>query len=340
MSVFFGSLGAYGIDARQSRTPGEEFERARIVEEMDFLVMASAIHHSQVPAIAASLNARLANRFVAMHAWRYSASSRGSHVSVLEPSQANDERTVPEGRFGLFYRAWLPEQTDTTGQPPIVQFAASRDPAADYGRLDVDSLDGLRTIAAPFVRTIQIAARAQRDDSASAEMRARAYLDYLNAGFRVAPTADSEGTWRTAVRERRTAIVAPRLVKQDILESIRARRVYATDDGRLSVRFSINQYPMGAVGSVPPGTPLRIELTFSNPDAPDASYWISLRRDTPGGDLNAAHELSGTDFSGDGRVVFAQFRRSQGEEYFLAHIVQRTDARTDHVWTAPIWLVE
>jgi hypothetical protein len=134
--------------------------------------------------------------------------------------------------------------------------------------------------------------------------------------------------------------VAQLLTKRDVLDSIRARRVYATDDRHLRVTFAINEYPMGSIASVPSGTPLRIELTFSNPEEPHASYWISLRRDTPGGALEAVQELAGTDFAGNGRVVFTQFSRSKGEEYFLAHIVQRSGTRTDHVWTAPIWLID
>jgi hypothetical protein len=338
VNVYFGSLGAYGVEARQAATPREEFARARIAEGMDFLVIASTPHHSQVATIAASLDR--ADRFVAMYAWRYGASSRGAHVSVVEPGDIGEADTIPEGRFDLFYRSWLPRQTDTTGQAPIVQFAQAREPAADFGRFEVQSLEALRAITAPYVRTIQMMGNSRHPGPYAAEERARGYLEYLNAGFRVAPTADSDGPWGNAGHDHRTAVLAQRLTKRDILDGIRARRVYATDDHHVRVTFAINEYPMGSIATVPSGTPLRIELTFSNPDEPHASYWISLRRDTPGGAVQALQELSGTDFAGDGRVVFTQFRRTKGEEYFLAHIVQRSGARTDHVWTAPVWLVD
>lgn len=95
---------------------------------------------------------------------------------------------------------------------------------------------------------------------------------------------------------------------------------------------------MGSVVPLTEGTPLRIELTFSDPDEPRAHYWLSLRRDVPGGELDAARELSGTDFRGDGRVVFTQFRRTSADEYFLARIAQESGDGADSVWTAPIWL--
>jgi hypothetical protein len=165
-------------------------------------------------------------------------------------------------------------------------------------------------------------------------------LEYLNAGFRVAPTADwVPPLWRGTRVDRRTAVLAPRLTKRDLLDAIRARRVYASDDPNLKVSFSINGHAMGSVVPLPSGAPLRIQLTFSDRDEPGTSYWLSLRRDTPGDELEATRELSGTDFRGDGTVVFTQFRHTTGEEYFLAHVVQESATGSDHVWTAPIWIV-
>jgi hypothetical protein len=67
-------------------------------------------------------------------------------------------------------------------------------------------------------------------------------------------------------------------------------------------------------------------------------HWLSLRRDVPGGALDASRELFGTDYSGDGRVVFTQFSRSNRDEYFLLRILQEGNQGIDSVWTAPIWL--
>jgi hypothetical protein len=341
MNVYFGSLGGYAVDAREPGRLREEFERARIVEGMDFLAVTSPHDTVSVSAIAASLNARLADRFVAMYGWQYGATAPGSHVNVLEPSEDGNVHTIPDGRYDLFYGSWLTKQKDTTGRSPVVQFAASHDPEIDYGRRDLESLEALRTVTAPFVRTIQIASASHDGPGRRlANERWRPYLEYLNAGFRVAPTADWDPpSWRRTNVERRTAILAPRLTKRDILDAIRARRVYASDDRNLTVSFSINGHAMGSVVPMLPGTPLRIELTFSDRDEPGASYWVSLRRDTAGGELEAAREQSGTDFRGDGTVVFTQFRYAAGEEYFLAQVVQESTKGSDHVWTAPIWIV-
>ena len=345
MNVYFGSLAGYGVDAREVGGFREEFERARIVDGVDFLAMTgptNATNAASDSAIAASLNTRLAGRFVAMYGWQYGATSRGGHVNVLEPSELGNAQTIPDGRYDLFYRSWLPQQIDTTGGSPIVQFAESHDSEVDYGRRDVESLEGLRAVTAPYVRTIQIASAPHNraNQGSASDKRWRPYLDYLNAGFRVAPTADWDPpSWRGTNVDQRTAVLAPRLTKLDLLDAIRARRVYASDDPNLKVSFSINRHPMGSVVRMPSGAPLRIELTFSDQNEPAASYWLSLRRDTPGGELEAARELSGTDFRGDGTVVFTQFRHTAGDEYFLASVVQEGVNGSDHVWTAPIWIV-
>jgi hypothetical protein len=342
LNVYFGSLSGYGVDAREFRRHSEVFERARIVEGMDFLAVTRPDDDASISAITASLNARQAGRFVAMYGWPYGVTSQGSRVNVLEPSEVGNAHAIPDGRYDLFYRSWLPKQIDTTGGSPIVQFAESRDPEVDYGRRDVESLEALRTVTAPYVRTIQIASASQDkvNQGSASDERWRPYLSYLNAGFRVAPTADSDPPSRRG-RDvaRRTAVLASRLTKRDLLEAIRARRVYASDDPNLKVSFLINGHPMGSVVPMPSGTPLRIELTFSDRDEPGALYWLSVRRDTPGAELEAARERSGTDFRGDGTVVFTQFRHTTGEEYFLANVVQESANGPDHVWTAPIWIV-
>jgi hypothetical protein len=156
-NVYFGSLGGYAVDARDSGRLREEFERARIVDGMDFLAVTSPNDVVSVSAIATSLNARLAGRFVAMYGRQYGATGPGGHVNVLEPSEDDNVHMIPDGRYDLFYGSWLPKQKDSTGGSPVVQFAESHDLDIDYGRRDLESLEALKTVTAPYVRTIQIA---------------------------------------------------------------------------------------------------------------------------------------------------------------------------------------
>ena len=169
------------------------------------------------------------------------------------------------------------------------------------------------------------------------------YLQYVNAGFRLAPGAvhacTAAALQRCDAESSRTVVLARSLNKLAIVDAVTNRRVYASTDKNLGVRFSINGYPLGSVTPMTAGTPLRIEVRLSDPDEPSASYWVSLHHDEVGGPVEADRELSGTDLKGNGTIVFTQFRRGAHDEYFLLEVTQGAGAHEDVVWTAPIWLV-
>jgi hypothetical protein len=169
------------------------------------------------------------------------------------------------------------------------------------------------------------------------------YLQYVNAGFRLAPGAvhvcKVSALQRCDADNSRTVVLARSLNERAIVDAVTNRRVYASTDKNLGVRFSINAHPLGSVTPMAAGTPLRIEVRLSDPDEPSASYWVSLRHDEVGGPVEADRELSGTDLKGNGTIVFTQFRRGAHNEYFLLEVTQGAGAEADVVWTAPIWLV-
>jgi hypothetical protein len=136
----------------------------------------------------------------------------------------------------------------------------------------------------------------------------------------------------------RTAVLAPALTKSAILEGIRLRRVYATQDKNLQIWFSINGKPLGSIIPVPANTPLQIKVTIDDKDEPNAKYRVSLRRDAVGGELEAEDELAGLDRIGNGEVVFDQFQHTTADEYFLVQVVQTGGDGADISWTAPIWV--
>ena len=344
LNVYFGSFGAETLYSGEQGTPRDVYEHARAVDGMDFLAMTSRGPSSSLSEVAALVNATSAGRFVALSGRQYGPASGGQRVTVFELRESADSDAVPAERPDLFYRSWLPRQMDTTLSPPIVHLADPQGQDVDTGILNLGSSEAFRAAAAPYVRTLQIMSgrsNGPTPEHAPTTVRWRPYLNYLNAGFRLAPTADWEGSSRTRgpAPGQRTAVLARSLSKNDILDSVRQRRVYASEDRNLTIGFSINGHPMGSVVPMAEGTPLRIELTFADPDESGAYHIVSLRHDVPGGGLDAERQLSGTDFRGDGRVVFTQFKRGGTDEYFLANIVQEGADGTDSAWTAPIWLV-
>jgi hypothetical protein len=287
------------------------------------------------------MSADFEGRFVAMWGWQYGSAAAGTYVNVLEPGEL-DEDSAPPVRYDLFFRQWLPRYRDTTSQKPIVLLPQPRELGLDFGRNDFGSPEALVEAASPFVRTVELIADQSSAPSVALDKSEWiSYLKYLNAGLRVAPTADVERSVRTGYTAgpRRTVILAEKLTRTHLLDSVTARRVYSSEDSNLRVSFTINGQQMGSIVVTERETPLRIEVTFSDPDEPRAHYWISLRRDAPGGAIEAARELVGTDHEGDGRVVFTQFKRSRHDEYFLLRIQQMGRTGIDSLWTAPIWLV-
>jgi hypothetical protein len=340
LNPYFGSLGTSPIESGPWAGPREDYSDARTAGQMDFLAIATRTPTSQLVEAASSLNQAFADRFVALVSWQYGTTRDRGPVNVLEPGARLTNAALPQDRLDLFYTTWLPRHTEGE-QPPIVQFLEPHDVGAGVAAQDRASLDSLREAAGHYVRTMQIGSNT-RDWSGTREDFAafRTYLHYLNVGFRLAPTADPNraGVARDGPSVSRTVVLAQRLTRSDILESVRRRRVYASQDRNLRLTLSVNGHPMGSIVEMDPGTPLRIEVTLSDPDEPDAYYWLSLRRDLPGGELEATRELSGTDIRGDGRVVFTQFKRSTSSEYFLLQVAQAGRNGVDRLWTAPVWL--
>jgi len=339
LNAYFGSLGAYPFTTGESGRHEGVFEVARTHGRMDFLAIAMPTPSAALRKTAASMSAGLEGRFVALWGWRYESSARGNYVHVLEP-RGLEENALPHGRFDLFFTRWLPSRRDTTSQTPVVLLPQPIEFALDHRINEFGSPPALPDAALPFIHTIEMITD-QSNGSSPDTPGSTPYLSYLNAGFRVAPTADVESSGRTgyAISPRRTAILAEKLSKAHLLDSIRERRVYSSEDSNLRVSFSINGRQMGSVVALEADTRLRIEVTFSDPDEPNAHYWVSLRRDAPGGAIEAARELSGTNHDGDGRVVFTQFRRSSHDEYFVLRLQQMGRNGIDTVWTAPIWLI-
>ena len=78
-------------------------------------------------------------------------------------------------------------------------------------------------------------------------------------------------------------MLADRLTKANILHALKARRVYATEDQNLQVRFLVNGEQMGSIIRTPQPQDLTIQVEIADPDEPNAKYEIELYRDEVGG---------------------------------------------------------
>lgn len=307
--------------------------------------------------ISAARSFTVNDRFVALAAQEFSTISSGNHTNIFDVSEVID---VDNGDYASLYDNWLPAHPDSMGEAPLAQFnhpdfkadisnqsTKPKERENDYGYDDYNKDFGeLLKHAEKNVSLIEMVSgpaltKLGTDLPIKAGNRhEKDYWFYLNKGFRLAPTANQDNhflNWGTITRAR-TAVLANRLTKADILHALKARHVYATEDDNLQVRFTVNGQQMGSLIRTPQPQDLTIEVEIADPDEPDAQYKIELFRDEVGGDMiDGATEES--ELEGDGTVSFSGQRFESGNVFFFIKVSQEgSNGREEFAWTAPVWI--
>ena len=156
----------------------------------------------------------------------------------------------------------------------------------------------------------------------------QAYIRALNNGWHIAPDGSDDthssnwgscGTW--------TAILAPGLSKRNILDALRNRRCYSTQDRNCRLSFTVNGVVMG--GAVT-GTAkeFRVVVAVEDPDDADQAAKVELFRD---GAVVETHEPNST------RCRSETVRTPEpGQHYYFVKVTQ---ADGNVMWSAPVWVV-
>jgi len=152
------------------------------------------------------------------------------------------------------------------------------------------------------------------------------FFQALEEGWHLAPTLCGDAHSVSPDAPARTAVLANSLTEADFQTALASRRVYATTDSDLSIRFSLNGQEMGSilprsqVGS-------RITLTAALSDPSDATIG-TVEILGNGGEVLAECQLD----AAQGEISFTL---NANRDYYLLRITQ-----SDGDWavTAPIWL--
>jgi len=164
---------------------------------------------------------------------------------------------------------------------------------------------------------------------------------YLLLGFHVAPTGDQDNhymTWGTST-DSRTSVITDALTKPKILEALRARHAYATEDKNLRLIFKVNGHLCGDILPAPAaGAELQISYTIQDDDEPEAAYSIEVRSGTIGGNaVNSLETVTTTGNTSNPKTI-ADIPYSGGAQFVYFKIVQSNeDGTPDRAWTAPVW---
>jgi hypothetical protein len=372
--VYFGNLHSHTSYSDGSGTPAQAYRHAREVAGLDFLAVTEHNHaqaesgaDDRVDGLLIATNPSLYTgpqasgllpaarrhtedgRFVALYGQEFSSISQGNHVNVYDVDQVID---VPNGRFDRLV-TWLAAHPDGAGNPPVIQLnhpALYDQEAKEYGADDFASRAAwLAAVGrhAALIEVINGPAMARQGGRRPEEVMEEDYLDYLNRGFRLAPTADQDNhyfTWGSTT-DARTAVIAPALTKAALLEALRARHVYASEDRNLALVFEVNGRLQGDVVAQPPavGSALDIRYTVRDPDEPGAEYEVHVfsDEDGPGGQvaqLVDAYTVTGDTPPGQTYTIPGVRYRRPGQYVFFRVVQMAEHGPNDRAWTAPVWL--
>jgi hypothetical protein len=365
--VYFGNLHSHTSFSDGSGTPEQAYRHARD-HGLDFLAITEHNHKQaesgagerrdgiliatdptlyKGPRTDALINA--ADRLTVQGSQEFSSISSGNHVNVFG---VQDVIPATNGAYDELI-TWLSANRDDENKLAVIQLNHPKliegyDPAKHYGRDDFSSLaEWVNKVGAhaSLIEVLNGPAMAKDAGNRPNEKMEDYYLEFLNFGFHVGPSADQDNhylTWGTST-DARTAVLAADLTRSAVMEALRNRRVYATHDKNLRVVTRVNGAVIGSIISALPsaGSVLTVELSIEDEDEPDASYIVDVfSDDSPGGDEAAVVEtntVEGNTPAGQMFSVPGVIFRGSGQYVFVRIRQANEDGDDDFVWTAPVW---
>lgn len=168
-------------------------------------------------------------------------------------------------------------------------------------------------------------------DPSTTDYTAR-FHDLLRLGYHAAPVAnqDNHNTTYGRANQQRTAVLATSLSRANVLDALNKRRVYATMDHNLQVRFTSGTHQMGEIFSSTSPVPLRV--TAHDPDGGESITKIEIFSGVPG---SGSAPTVLTSVTGAESLVVNQTQTNGTTVYYYARV---TEADGQMAWTAPVWV--
>jgi hypothetical protein len=156
------------------------------------------------------------------------------------------------------------------------------------------------------------------------------YQRMLSKGYHVGMSFDHDNHNTTFGRttQGRLVVLAPNLTQASIMQAMRNRRFYGSDDWNAQVTLTCNGQPMGSILQNPAAAALNV--TATDPDG-EAVRSITLMRGVPGSGVNAVSVA--TTGSGVASLSYTD-PATTGTAYYYAVIIQADNHR---IVTSPIW---
>lgn len=366
--VYFGNLHGHTSYSDGSGTPAEAYAAARVAG-LDFFAITEhnhkdadgkgprkdgkliatnpALYSGPPTSVISAANVATRPTFLAIYGQEISTISSGNHINAFDmPSVVEvTNGDVP----GLL--TWITTHPTTSGQSSFLQFNHPRAGSGedkDYGRDDYPTERAWVDAVGAYASLIEVLNAPALKDGVGFRTNAHQteYFSYLNMGFHLGPSVGQDNhykNWGTST-DARVGVIADSLSKADILNALRARRTFASEDKNLKIIFRANDAIGGDIVAPPaPGSELDLSVDLHDPDEPAAAYRIDVFLDEPGGIASKA-PVETFKTTGNGLVHLDGVRFTKPGAYVLLRITQSGalddadhEQEDDRAWTAPVW---
>lgn len=319
-------------------TPLQDFQFAAASLHSDFLGI-SEHNHSQagmsLPNYAAGLaqaTQATTSTFVALYGMEWGVISGGGHVLTYSVDKLLGWEP---GNYDVFvakndYQGLFREINRRPGAFAMLAHPQS----GDYGNLASSAPFSARADSA-IVGTVLRSGPATSTNVTYSNPSTGSYEATFTAllakGYHTGITLDHDNHNTTFLRTTpgRLVVLAPALTRADLLDAMRQRHFYASDDWNADVSYTVNGQPMGSIftGQQTPS----ILVSYADADGePLAS--LTLMRGVPGSGVVAV--AAATAATGASSLSYVDPLANQSTAYYYAVLVQ---ADGDRIVTSPIW---
>jgi trimeric autotransporter adhesin len=158
------------------------------------------------------------------------------------------------------------------------------------------------------------------------------YHNLLKIGYHVAPTSDQDNhnTNFGMSNQQRTVVLATSLTRTNIVNALRNRNVYGSEDNNMQVKFEVGPHIMGDIYSYP--SPFTIKVKVTDATSGDAVSSIQIRSGVPGSGTAPTTLASVTNVDS---LVYIVNQTVGTTKYYYIYVLQADGQRA---WTAPMWI--
>jgi len=308
---YFGLLHAHTSYSDGEGTPSQAFTYARDSAGLDFLALTD---HGELLSDAEWANTRSqaeaftsTGSFAALAGFEWTDYLKG-HICVLGSQDIASYLNWQTNTIGKFL-AWLEQRPQALGSfahpypTDFNDFAFRAGASAQMALLEVANAE--KNFEPGFLAALskgwRVGAVAAQDNH---------HPDWGNASGQVA------GIW------------APSLTPSTLLEAIRARRTFASDDRNLVLSLKLNGAWMGSVLRSWPGQPLHWQVEATDPDPGETIVQADL--------LSLGGSVLGTTTGSSGNLVWNPQTSNPGGNFWVFARVRQADG--DLAYSSPIWL--